>query len=271
MTDDFFGALLDLESNIDSARVGAAAGDDDLPDLDYWAVETPGRLRRHPDSGEPVGERITFSEFLVRTGVAELRRTHGLTAAQHAVINPWGFVGYQFGEPLLIDLQYYRPAVETVTIEGVAHRLPSYYAGSLPVSTWRAGRTSHLFEDEFSGLLRIGTDVNTWRGTFTGRDGITCLDDLRTARGQRAVLRRSLHRNATILENHLSRHGHSMWSGDPGLPPPAALLAACHLSGPQSVIGHLATSTPYRDETGTSLTSYLERFAGFRLTREQIC
>jgi hypothetical protein len=270
MTNDFFGILLDLESNIDSAEVDAAASDDGLPDLDYWAVEAPGRLRRHPDSGDPIGERVSFSEFLARTGVAELRRTHGVKAAQYAIINPWGFVGYQFGEPLLIDLQYYRPAVETVTVEGAPRRLPSYYASSLPVSTWRAGQTSHVFDDEFSGLLRVGTDVNTWQGTFTGKDGITSLDDLRTEKGQQAVLRCSLQRNATILENHLSRDGRSMWSGDPQLPPPAALLAGCHLSGAYSDIDHLVTSASHHDETGTSLTSYLGRFAGCRLEREQI-
>jgi hypothetical protein len=262
--EDFFGLLLEIESNIPSAAP---------PMVDYWAVQRPGRLRRSFADGEPIPERITFQEFLVRTGVAELYGSGSaaeVQAARFAVMNPWGFVGYQFGEALLIDLHYYEPAGEEAVVDGRPERLPSYYTSALAPSTWRHGRTRLVFHDEDARVRRVGTDVNEWSGTFTGQDGICSLEDLRTKAGQLAVLRGSLRRNAEIVDGHLRSHDEDLWSPRPGQPGPAAILAACHLCGPWAITAWLTDGEVRRDEAGTALTTYLDRFSQVPLSPQDI-
>jgi hypothetical protein len=257
---EFFDLLLEIESNIPAVAPAM---------VDYWAVERPGRLRRSFADGRPVPERITFGEFLARTGVAERYGAGSATevrAARFAVMNPWGFVGYQFGEALLIDLDYYRPAVEDAVVDGRTEQLPSYYASAPAPSTWRHGRTRLVFHDEDARIRRVGTDVNEWSGTFTGKDGLRSLADLRTEAGQLAVLRSSLRRNAEIVDRHLRSHDEDLWSPVAGRPGPAAVLAACHLCGPWAVTAWLSDGAVRRDEAGTALTTYLKRFSQVPLT-----
>jgi hypothetical protein len=262
--EDFFELLLEIESNIPAAAP---------PIVDYWSVERPGRLRRSFADGEPVPERITFREFLLRTGVAELYgsgSTAELRAARCAVMNPWGFVGYQFGEALLIDLHYYEPAEEEAVVDGRPQRLPSYYASALAPSTWRHGRTRLAFHDLDARMHRVGTDVNEWSGTFTGKDGIHSLADLRAEAGQLAVLRDSLRRNAEIVQSQLQSRDGDLWSPAPGRPGPAAILAASHLCGPWAVRAWLTDGAVRRDEAGTALTTYLNRFSPVSLSPQDI-
>lgn len=263
---DFFRLLLDVESKIDSADLDQFTTGRDARSVDYWAVAEPGRLTRSWDDGAPVRERITGAEFLQRTGVADLFDAGGdIVAVQSAVINPWGFVGYQFGEALLIDLGYYRPAMETVN----GASLPSYYASQLPESTWRHGNRSQVFDDEFSRQTRVGTDVNTWRGTFTDKDGVGSFADLRTAGGQAAILRTSLRRSAAVIERQLARTGDSLWMERDGRTA-AGLLAAAHLGGSWSVVEFLKSGAEHADEAGTSIAAYLKEFAGVPLTEEDL-
>jgi hypothetical protein len=262
---DFFRLLLDVESKIDSADLDQFTTGRQHRSVDYWAVAEPGRLTRTWDEGAPVRERVTGAEFLERTGVAGLFAGGDIVAAQSAVINPWGFVGYQFGEALLIDLGYYRPAMEIV--DGAP--LPCYYAGQLPESTWRHGNRSQVFDDEFSRQRRIGTDVNTWRGTFTGKDGVGSFDDLRTPGGQAAILRTSLRRSAAVIDKQLARTGDSLWTERDGRTA-AGLLAAAHLGGSWSVVEYLKSGAEHADEAGTSIAAYLKEFAGVPLTEEDL-
>jgi hypothetical protein len=262
--EEFFGLLLEIESNIPSVAPSM---------VDYWSVVRPGRLRRSFADGEPIAERITFREFLVRTGVAKLYgsgSTAEVQAARYAVMNPWGFVGYQFGEALLIDLHYYQPAEEETVVDGRPQRLPIYYASTLAPSTWQHNRTRQVFHDEDARLHRIGTDVNEWSGTFTGKDGIRSLEDLRTEAGQLAVLRDSLRRNAEIVQSHLQSRDEDLWSPVPGRPGPAAILAASHLCGAWAVKAWLIDGAVRRDEAGTALTTYLNRFSQVSLSPQNI-
>ncbi|MGW5690908.1 hypothetical protein ACWEWX_08085 [Streptomyces asiaticus] len=262
----FSRRLLDLESRLDSRNLRWYSDNLDEPVLDYWRVERPGRLVRDPVTGAPVTERITIAEFLSRTGVAGLfaeRDTVGITAVQAAVINPWGFVGFQFGEALLIDLQYYRPVRVAVVLDGEEVKVPSYYAPALPEGTWRGGTTSHVHRDEGIGGYRVGTDVNEWRGTFTGRDGIHSFADLRRFDNQLAVLRRALRHNAALLNRHFAKSGRDLWSSTE--PSPASLLGAAHLCGPYGVLAYLDNSSRPADEAGTSITAYLRAFSDIAL------
>jgi hypothetical protein len=269
----FTRRLLDLESRLNSRNVDWYLDNLHEPVMDYWQVERPGRLVRDPATGAPVTDRITIAEFLRRTGVAEAfdnRDRAGITAVQAAVVNPWGFVGFQFGEALLIDLQYYRPVREAVVVDGEEVKVPSYYAPALPESTWRGGTTSHVHHDDGIGAWRVGTDVNEWRGTFTGRDGIHSFADLRRYDNQLAVLRRSLRHNAGILNRHFARFGHDLWTAGEGYPAPAALLGAAHLCGPYGVLVYLENGQGRTDEAGTSITAYLDAFSDVELTPDDL-
>jgi hypothetical protein len=269
----FARRLLDLESRIDSTNLDWYLDNLDNEVMDYWAVRRPGRLVRSAGTGSPVAERITVAEFLRRTGVADLfadRATAGLDAVQSAVINPWGFVGFQFGETLLIDLQYYRPATATAQVDGQEVRVPSYYAPALPDSTWRDGTTSHVYLDEAIGRHRAGTDVNEWQGTFTGRDGVHSFADLRRPGCQQAILRRSLRHNADILNRHFAKTGRDVWTAGEDQPSPASLLGAAHLCGPFGVLAYLESRHEHRDEAGTPITAYLDAFADIHLTPDDL-
>ncbi|MFE5096889.1 hypothetical protein ACFRCI_42930 [Streptomyces sp. NPDC056638] len=267
----FSRRLLDLESRLDSRNLGWYSDNLDEPVMDYWRVERPGRLVRDPATGAPVTERITIAEFLARTGVANLfaeRDTVGITAVQAAVVNPWGFVGFQFGEALLIDLQYYRPVREAVVLDGEEVKVPSYYAPALAERTWRGGTTSHVHYDEGIGGPRVGTDVNEWRGTFTGRDGVHSFADLRRYDNQLAVLRRALRHNAGILNRHFAKSGRDLWSS--AEPSPASLLGAAHLCGPHGVLAYLDNGSRPTDEAGTPITAYLRAFSGVELMPDDL-
>jgi hypothetical protein len=266
---DFFRLLLDVETKIDSSDVTSDRTMTSGRTVDYWAVERPGRLTRTWDEGAPVRERVTGAEFLARAGVEKLISDDDITAVQSAVINPWGFVGYQFGEPLLIDLGYYRPATETVAVDGTEVTLPSYYASQLPESTWRHGNRSQVFDDEFSRQVRVGTDVNTWRGTFTGKDGVHSLDDLRTYGCQTAILRTSLRRSVVVIDKQLARTGDSLWTERDGRTA-AGLLAAAHLGGSWSVVEYLKSGAEHADEAGTSIAAYMKDFAAVPLTKDDL-
>lgn len=270
---EFFLFLLDIESNIDSRELARIVADLETSELDYWSVEHPGRLVRQTGDGSPVRDRISVAEFLERTGVSDLFArlgSIGIRAVQAAVINPWGFVGYQFGEPLLIDLQYYRPAIEEVDFGGEIISVPSYYASSLPESTWQSGRRSFLFFDELSGHFRVGTDVNTWRGTFTGKDGVNSFEDLRRFQCQVAILRGSLRRSAAVVDRQLRRMGDSLWASGDRPWTAAGLMAASHLGGPHSVVEYLRTGAEHADEAGTAIGRYIEKFASVSLTEEDL-
>ncbi|MBE8520443.1 hypothetical protein ILP97_23640 [Amycolatopsis sp. H6(2020)] len=263
----FFTRLLDRESNIDSAKLAWYEENLDREVLDYWAVDAPGRVRRAWDTGEALRERVTVREFLSRTGVFRLfadRARLGIEAVQAAVVNPWGFVGFQFGEPLLMDLGYYEP--ETVTTKANPAGLPVYYAGPVAPETWRHGRTSFVPPGE----NRVATDVNTWRGTFTGKDGVRSLADLRTLGAQVTILRSSLRHSLAVLGELAGPLAGDPWDGSWPGPAPAALLAACHLCGPYGVAAHLASGSAPSDEAGTPITAYLTEFADVELTREDV-
>lgn len=270
---DFFRALLDRESNIDSGHMDWYADNLDRPVIDYWAVQGPGRLRRSVDTGAPVRERVTVSEFLRRTGVWDLfldRETIGISAVQSAVVNPWGFVGYQFGEQLLTDLHYYRPAAVPAVVDGRRVEVDSCYSSTLPESTWAHGRTSCVHRDPASGALRVATDVNTWQGVFTGKHGVWSFEDLRRHDSQVSVLRESLRHSLDVLGRLLGDRIQQSWDVRAPGPSVASLLAASHLCGPFAVAEHLATGEQRADEAGTSITAYLKEFAHVPLSRSEV-
>ncbi|MFK7761671.1 MAG: hypothetical protein AB8B62_00285 [Roseobacter sp.] len=150
--------------------------------------------------------------------------------------NTLGFVGYQFGEALMIDLGYYQA-------------------------------------DTFYGN---GAATNTWEGTWTGKNGINSLEDFKTEAAQEIAIREAFGFNLQIIETGLSNAGRSLdeFLGstltyvDQGVEVPVTitmtgLLAAAHLRGAYGTLNLLLSDAVSFDENGTSILSYLERFGGF--------
>ncbi|MEO9650346.1 MAG: hypothetical protein ABJ360_04535 [Roseobacter sp.] len=150
--------------------------------------------------------------------------------------NSLGFVGYQFGEALLIDLGYYEA-------------------------------------DTFYGN---GAATNAWEGTWTGKNGVTSLEEFKTEAAQEIAIREAFGFNLKIIEDGLANSGRSLdeFIGttltyvDQGIEVPVTitmtgLLSAAHLRGAYGTLNLLLSDSVSFDENGTSILTYIERFGGF--------
>lgn len=150
--------------------------------------------------------------------------------------NSLGFVGYQFGEALLIDLGYYDADV--------------FYGSGAP--------------------------VNTWTGSWTGKNGIDSLDAFLTADAQEVAIREAFGLNLGLISDGLAEHGRAIEDflgttatyHQDGAPvtvqlTQSGLLAAAHLGGATAVVDLLLNGAVAQDEYGTTLLQYVEQYAGF--------
>lgn len=155
---------------------------------------------------------------------------------QYKSMNSLGFVGYQFGEALLIDLGYYKDDV--------------YYGN--------------------------GAATNTWDGTFTGKNGIHSLDDLKTDL-QEHVIRDAFGYNLNVIKAGLAASGKSLddfigqdftYQDTNGAQVTVTLsmtgiLAASHLRGAWGTLALLQNGSSSADENGTSILKYIQQFGGY--------
>ncbi len=213
--EDFLDAMRAFESGWDSARY--ATGDIVDAQLNLWAGGV-------------------VSDFY-----PDLNSWGEMSAAQwdemsYRSENTLGFVGYQFGEALMIDLGYYEA-------------------------------------DTFYGN---GTATNTWEGTWTGKNGINSLEDFKTEAAQEIAIREAFGFNLQIIETGLANAGRSLdeFLGstvtyvDQGVETSVTitmtgLLAAAHLRGAYGTLNLLLSDAVSFDENGTSILSYLQRFGGY--------
>ncbi|MEP4194306.1 MAG: hypothetical protein ABJL99_01575 [Aliishimia sp.] len=158
------------------------------------------------------------------------------TAMSYTSTNTLGFVGYQFGEALLIDLGYYDDTV-------------------------------------FYGA---GATTNTWDGTWTGKNGMNSLDDFKTEAAQEVAIREAFGHNLKIIEEGLARNGQSLndFVGttvtyvDDGVENSVELsltgiMAAAHLRGAFGTLNLLENGSVSSDEFGTSILRYIDQFGGY--------
>jgi len=151
-------------------------------------------------------------------------------------MNSLGFVGYQFGEALLIDLGYY--------------------------------------EDDF--YYGNGAPRNTWDGTWTGKNGVDSLEDFMTAAAQDQAIQVAFGYNLQVIETGLGNQGESLsdylgtqrtfQSG--GVETTVTLtltgiMAAAHLRGAWGTLSLLQNGSVTTDEYGTSILRYVDQFGGF--------
>ena len=204
---DFLSALLAFESGWDRPRYDAGIIAD--WQLDSWA-------------GGSVEE--FFPSY---TSWSQLSDSEWETMAYRSV-NSLGFVGYQFGEALLIDLGYYDD---------------DFYYGN-------------------------GAGTITWDGTWTGKNGVNSLEDFMTKAAQDVAIQEAFGHNLGIIEDGLSAAGKSIddYIGTTinGVTVTlTGLLAAAHLRGAPAAVDLLLNGTLSNDEYGTSILQYMEQFGGY--------
>ncbi|AKG24730.1 hypothetical protein IJ00_18605 [Calothrix sp. 336/3] len=181
-----------------------------------------------------------FLDMLAALGVRETGIPVG-DSKQYQFVNPeLGFLGkYQFAEVLLIRLGYYKAKV---------------YFGN-------------------------GANKNYWRGTWTGKAGITSKSKLlNSPQVQEKAIREAfsvyyqdinylLQKRKKALNNYL---GKQINFRDQGKSKSvkitlSGVLAAAHLKGPDKLVDFLVSGRVTKDPFGTSITSYLEEFGGFNI------
>jgi hypothetical protein len=160
---------------------------------------------------------------------------------QYKVENSLGFMGkYQFGEPLLIDLGYYKADV--------------YYGN--------------------------GANKNYWRGTWTGKKGINSKEQFKNAHEvQEAAICEAFNLNWQRVNSALGAQGQSVNNylgkhktfidGEVSKTITITLsgiLAGTHLRGPYGVANLLLNNQVPHDEFGTSILRYMEEYSGYNIT-----
>ncbi|WP_293574547.1 calcium-binding protein [Phaeobacter sp.] len=214
--DDFRGALLAFESGWDRERYDAGQIVD--AQLTQWA-------------GGSVG---TFFPGYSNWGQLDDQQWEAMA---YRSMNSLGFVGYQFGEALLIDLGYYQDDF--------------YYIG--------------------------GDTRNRWDGVWTGKNGVNSLDDFMTKEVQETAINEAFGYNLTLLEYFLGQAGRSLdefvgqtvtYTDVDGSATQVTLsitgmLAAAHLRGASGLADLLVGNQASTDEYGTSILNYVQKFGGY--------
>lgn len=276
---DFLQSLLAYESGIFPDRYDWYVQNMDRKVLKFPRVDGPGRLKRNPLTGLHEYDDFTVSEYFYALGVLDYfdpGNPDSLRRMQYRSINPWGYIGYQVGEALLIEVGYYTPKNSSIIVEGEVRNLPSFYCGSVPETEWANGKSEHAFYRPESDGWVIGTDVNQWQGTLTGKGDIFRLDDLFDPRKQDRMMVDILRFNYRKLEALLHAGGKSIneclsmeWNvNDEGgnervRCTVSGLLACCHLNGVTATVELLSSSVVHRDQLGTPSLRYMRMFGGY--------
>ena len=213
--EDFLDALLAFESGWDRDRYEAGIIAD--WQLDEWAG---GSVTAFYPGYSSWGD-LTDAEWEVMS---------------YRSMNSLGFVGYQFGEALLIDLGYYE-------------------------------------DDVFYGN---GASTNTWDGTWTGKNGVNSLEDFMTQGAQDIAIREAFGYNTQVIVDGLAAQGKSLDDiigtqatyQDNGQTVTVTMsitgiLAAAHLRGAWGTLDLLLNGSVSTDEYGTSILRYIDQFGGY--------
>jgi len=213
--EDFLAALLAFESGWDRARYETGVIQD--WQLTSWA-------------GGPVG-----SFFPDYSSWSELSDAEWETMAYRSM-NSLGFVGFQFGEALLIDLGYYDATV--------------FYGN--------------------------GASTNSWDGSWTGKNGVNSLEDFMTKAAQTTAIQEAFGYNLQVIETQLSASGQSLsdYIGQTASYAQngetvtvdltlTGILAAAHLRGAWGTASLLQSGAVSTDEYGTSILQYIDQFGGY--------
>lgn len=277
--DDFLSAIITYESTIAPKKSQYYTDNyNNNNAVVYQNVEYPGRVIRTQD-GSPTKSNTSIKGYFERLGIDKYY-TPGSSdpkmfrQMQYSVMNYLGFIGYQFSEQDLWDLGYYTHYDE--------NNLPMYYS-DVPVSNWANGVRDKIMNLPGKGEVHV-TDVNTWTGTFTGKNGINSFDDVRDPDKQDYIAKdhfvdkyngmvRLLAEKGKTLNDYLGSYIH--WSEcHPVLTPPegvpdaveitmSGLLGGAHLRGAEGVTALLVDHENRADENGTAILLYVYEFGGY--------
>lgn len=277
--DDFLSAILIFESTIDPKKHQFYTDNyDNNNAVVYQDVEYAGRVIRAQD-GSPTKSNTSIKGYFERLGIDKYY-TQGSSdpemfrQMQYSVMNYLGFIGYQFSEQDLWDLGYYTHYDE--------NNLPKYYS-DVPVSNWANGVRDKIMELPDKGKIHV-TDVNTWKGVFTGKNGINCFDDVRDPDKQDDIAKdhfidkyngivRLLAENGKELNDYLGST--IRWSEcHPVITPPegvpdaveitmSGLLGGAHLRGAEGIVALLIDNENRADENGTAILLYVYEFGNY--------
>ncbi len=275
----FFDDLLTAETGIDLSKIEWYRKHLNDRCMHSWRIEYPGRVWRSPTTGEPLRECVSVHEYFRRLGLKDIKtnlRPEALRRYRYAAINPWGFVGYQLGEALLIETGHYRALRVAYRDEnGRVKAVDSYYTGDLPAERWRQSARERCHRPYGKGDEILATDVNRWCGRFTGKDGLDSLAALKTPEVQEAVFRAALTHNLSRIRRRMSdasaelgcviRDRSKLSVTEITL---SGCLAAAHLCGADGLADYLLNGIEASDETGTTLCRYLQRFSGYAVRGE---
>ncbi|HFG2119631.1 TPA: hypothetical protein ACGF9M_001734 [Vibrio cholerae] len=259
MSNELNSRLLAYESSIDSSQYDYFRENYRRPVMKHVRCIRTGLLHREWVSGAPIIEEMTVEEHFRNIGIEKSFLGCDATTfnkLSFEVINPWGFVGYQFGEELLMTLGYYKPKM--IVKAGTTQSLPQHYSYIQGTEHWAKGVKRKVHQGLY-GELSV-THVNEWKGVFTGKDGARDFETLKSPCVQEAILKSSQLFNLRVLVNHfglgelrsLIRQSSLLsWSG---------ILASAHLCGAEGVKKYLVHRQLAVDELGTSLEQYLSKF-----------
>lgn len=232
--------------------------------ITYFEVKQPGELVRD-NEGNPVRKTMSYRDYFKAIGVSIDKKDitfEKLKQSCFSSINPWGFIGVQFGESALKSIKVYEPQ----HVEHNGREYPIYYDNVMDNSVWSFGREEALYDDGKSPF--ICTSINRWKGSFTGKFDINSIVDLHDPYKQRlvahAIWMKGLESLASLLRidsdielivEHVNK-GHNL----PFYCSLSALLSAIHLIGPQRLYKGLSSIDCETDEIGTSALSYMNEF-----------
>ena len=274
---DFLESLLAFESGVDPAKFDWYVENYHSPLMSYPKVISPGLVVRDFETGDISFEMMTVQEYFTSLGVGELFEPGDpscIRRMQYRVVNALGFVGYQLGEAILITTGYYTPEEITVIANGRAEKLERYYSGSAPTSLWQHGCHEARYKLPGSDKWIMATDVNCWRGTFTGKDKVHSFADVLEPDRQEPVLREIFSANYHCLNEESKKRGLSVQSAlrrfysstnpeETRTYTLSGTLAAAHLCGPYGVLELFLSGAQAKDEFGTSIMQYLTDFADY--------
>jgi len=229
--DDFLDNLLNFESGIDPANY--ANGIIGKPYIEQLVVKNAVSIGMNKENQDILSAKYNSFD----KGELSARDM------SYSSVNNLGFVGFQFGEALLIDLGYYKPLVE--------NGVQKYY------NPWKEQGSSFQH-----------TSTNQWKGEFTGKDGVNNFADFIKPENQRLMMKAASEFNLNIVKQQLANAGKTI---DDFLGKEiggvkitmSGILASSHLVGSWGTASALLQGSSRVDENGTSNLKYMQKFGGF--------
>ncbi len=274
--DDFLTAVRTFESSIDPKQAAYYAENYNNPNaIKYSQVEYPGRVIRDYKTGKPLSSITSIKGYFKKIGVDHLYDPKStdpnmFKLMQYSVTNYLGFIGYQFSEQDLHDLGYYNYHKD-------AQGLPEYYS-DIPVSNWAGG-----VRNKVMGNVDI-TDVNRWKGTFTGKHGIYTMQDFKDPKKQDFIAKDHFKFKHDNIVKFLAERGKKLedylgtklyWStlkpvfilpvgrSDAVTVTMSGLLAGAHLRGAKGVVELLVDHKNPEDENHTAILQYVQDYGNY--------